>query len=89
MTMEVHNEQMSSVRHFWQTSKIECLNIQSIDAVYDRYKEYHKTYANKAGETYNHPALHKYKFRVFIRKNGYDNSTPKQNSNNPINPNNL
>jgi len=75
--MEVHNEQMSSVRHFWQVSKTECINIQSIDEVYEKYKTYHQTYANKAGEKYKYPLLNKYKFRTFIRKNGYNNSKPK------------
>ena len=73
--MEVHNEQMASVRHFWITKKSECLNIRSIDEVFNIYKEYHSTYQNKAEEKYKFQPLNKYKFRAFIRKNGYDNST--------------
>jgi hypothetical protein len=73
--MEVHKEQMASVRHFWITKKSECLNIRSIDEVFDIYKNYHIIYQNGAGEKYNFTPLNKYKFRAFIRKNGYDNSS--------------
>ncbi len=76
--MEVHNEQMNSVRHFWTTKKSECLNIRSIDAVFEIYKDYHSTYSTKGGEKYKFAPLNKYKFRAFIRKNGYDNSSIKK-----------
>jgi hypothetical protein len=75
--MEEHNEQMNSVRHFWITKKSECANIRSIDAVFDIYKEYHSAYENAANIKYKFQPLNKYKFRAFIRKNGYDNSKCK------------
>jgi len=75
--MEVHNEQMASVRHFWKTSQSECLNIRSIDEVFNIYANYHSTYENNAGQKYKFQPLNKYKFRAFIRKNGYNNSTIK------------
>jgi hypothetical protein len=75
--MEVHNEQMNSVRHFWITKKSDCLNIRSIDEVFNIYVKYHSTYENGIGEKYKCQPINKYKFRTFIRKNGYDNSSIK------------
>jgi len=75
--MEEHKEQMNSVRHFWITKKSECVNIRSIDTVFDIYKEYHSKYENAANLKYKFQPLNKYKFRAFIRKNGYDNSKCK------------
>ena len=76
--MEVHNEQMNSVRHFWITKKSECLNIRSIDEVFNIYKNYHTLYENNIGQKYNFQPLNKYKFRTFIRKNGYNNSSSQK-----------
>ena len=72
--MNEHNEQMKSVRHFWANNKEECCLIRSIDAVYDVYTNYHTTYENPADGKYKFQALNRYKFRAFIRKNGYNNS---------------
>lgn len=81
--MDEHNEQMKSVRHFWAKHKEECCLIRSIDAVFDIYVNYHKNYENPADGKYKFQPLNRYKFRAFIRKNGYNNSgevmiTPSQ-----------
>jgi hypothetical protein len=82
--MEVHNEQMKSLRHFWTKNKTQCCQIQKIDEVFGLYAEYHKTYSTADGVKYIHPPLNKYKFRTWIRKNGYDNSSLISNKNQPI-----
>ena len=74
--MEVHNEQMKSVKHFWTKNKVQCCQIQKIDEVYKLYAEYHKTYSTSDGVKYIYPPFNKYKFRAWIRKNGYNNSKP-------------
>ena len=72
--MDTHNEQMKSVNHFWIKNKNECIQIRSIDAVYNKYIEYHKIYADNIGTKYKELPLNKYKFRAIIRKKGYNNS---------------
>jgi hypothetical protein len=72
--MNTHNEQMKSINHFWIIYKSECLNIRSIDDVYNKYTDYHKSYADAIGTKYSVIPLNKYKFRSLIRKRGYNNS---------------
>ena len=67
MGMEVENNRRDSVRKFWKDKKEECVSIKSIKEVFRIYKEYTEE---------NELALqNEYKFRTFIRKNGYANSS--------------
>jgi hypothetical protein len=70
--MNEHNEQMKSIRHFWHIYKNDCCLIRSIDAVYNKYCEYHITYVDKSIK-YIYKPINKYRFRTFIRKHGYNN----------------
>ncbi len=63
----VRDDERSSMRLFWNEYKRECLEVKSIDEVFERYSQFTK---NR-----DLPSINKYIFRTFIRKNGYSNST--------------
>ena len=54
---------------FWRLHQNECCPIRSIKEVYQKYKEY--------AVTNSLPVYNEYKFRTYIRKNGYNNSGEK------------
>ncbi len=62
-----------SEKDFWRAKKHECCNIQSVKSVYSIYKGW--CLEN------NRVIQNEYRFRTFIRKNGYKpSSVPKQSS---------
>ena len=50
---------------FWKKYKEECKQIRTVKQVFQTYKEW--------CETNNHPIQNEYRFRTFIRNNGYNN----------------
>lgn len=66
--MQEINEERRIMRLFWTLNKKECLNIRSINEVYNKFCEYTKK------ENITSKPINKYIFRTYIRKNGYCNS---------------
>lgn len=67
--MDREIKQRIIMRSFWQNNKEQNLSIKSIDMVYKNYLEY-----LEKNNPSNIPAMNKYIFRTYIRKNGYNNS---------------
>lgn len=66
--MDKHVAQRELAVDFWKENKKRCLEIRSIDKVYDEFLKYYNE------NNCNCSPLNKYVFRTFIRKNGYCNS---------------